>query len=283
MDFSKIPSISIRSARPLPERWIRGSPRTGSSGPRPTGEHSSGVNARLSPLAHAPLSFGPSLPQLESRSALAVPPGFGGLLRARGAGLLHPAADHGVRLVSGSPWPCALRIVRRMPDSSQKASAVSIPGDRQANHGRLSAVVNGRVRCTRASGRSPRPPEGARRCQGWSERSTARIGSLRTFSFESSLRRSHPRCLHRLAKSARCHQPSCLIACRAIPSGATPFEAFPSRTARSGSRVPVLLPPRRCVPWSRSSFSGLEVKKKSAAVRRPRGFRPCANPSRRAV
>jgi hypothetical protein len=132
MSFSKIPSIDIRSARPLPEKRSRGSPRTGSSGPRPAGERSSGLDPKLSPRFRALLSFGPSLPWLESRSAPAVPPGFGGLLRARGAGLLHPAADHGVRLVSGSPWPCALGFVVPKHDSSQKASAVSIPGDRQA-------------------------------------------------------------------------------------------------------------------------------------------------------
>lgn len=49
----------------------------------------------------ASLAFGSNLPRFESRSALVVPPDFGGFLRAHGAGLLRPAADHGVRLVSG--------------------------------------------------------------------------------------------------------------------------------------------------------------------------------------
>jgi len=38
--------------------------------------------------------------QVPTRSVLAVPPGFDGLLRSSAAGLLHPAADHGVHYVS---------------------------------------------------------------------------------------------------------------------------------------------------------------------------------------
>jgi len=46
----------------------------------------------------------PSAPVCETRtpSARAVSHDFGGLLRARGAGLLHPAADHGVHQVADS-------------------------------------------------------------------------------------------------------------------------------------------------------------------------------------
>jgi hypothetical protein len=54
-------------------------------------------------------------------------------------------------------------------------------------------------------------PEGACHCQGWSKRSPAGTRSFRTASVESSLRHSHPRRFRRLAKSARCHQPSCSV------------------------------------------------------------------------
>jgi len=59
---------------------------------------------RLSP-SHSPrLRCEPSAPACHSgtRSALAVSHGFAGLLHTRSAGLLHPAADHGVRLVAGN-------------------------------------------------------------------------------------------------------------------------------------------------------------------------------------
>lgn len=39
----------------------------------------------------------------QARSVLVVPPDFDGFLRSSAAGLLHPAADHGVRSVLGPP------------------------------------------------------------------------------------------------------------------------------------------------------------------------------------
>jgi len=58
---------------------------------------------RLAPGGSPRLRCEPSAPDCHSGtpSVLAVSHGFDGLLRARGAGLLHPAADHGVRLVAG--------------------------------------------------------------------------------------------------------------------------------------------------------------------------------------
>jgi hypothetical protein len=47
-------------------------------------------------------AFGPRLPHLESRSVPAVSHDFDGLRHACSAGLLHPAADHGVRPVAGN-------------------------------------------------------------------------------------------------------------------------------------------------------------------------------------
>lgn len=61
-----------------------------------------------------------------TRSALAVPPGFDGLLRSSAAGLLRPAADHGVHYVSSE----AFGIVRCfLPDcSSLPLTLFFIPG-----------------------------------------------------------------------------------------------------------------------------------------------------------
>jgi hypothetical protein len=52
------------------------------------------------PLPEAEASFGPTKPFVESCSALVVSHHLDGLLRAGAAGLLHPAAGHGVRRVS---------------------------------------------------------------------------------------------------------------------------------------------------------------------------------------
>lgn len=66
--------------------------------------------ARLAPvLARCGVAserlFGQELPRSRSCSARAVSHGFGGLLRTCFAGLLHPAANHEVRPVSGPPSP----------------------------------------------------------------------------------------------------------------------------------------------------------------------------------
>jgi hypothetical protein len=242
MSFSKIPSIDIRSARPLPERWVRGSPERGPAGRgllvsaqlawtwsfRPlSAPHSPSVRACQSSNPVPPLPF---LPASAVYSAHAV----------QVCCTLQPIM--GFAWFQARPGPVLWGSSRRSTILPRRpALSPSLETDRRS-HVRLSAKVSGRIRRTWTSGQSPRPPEGAHWCQGWSERSTAGIRSLRNFTFESSLRHSHPRRFRRLAKSARCHQSSCFIACRAIPSGATPFEAFPSRTARSGSRVPVLCP-----------------------------------------
>jgi hypothetical protein len=52
------------------------------------------------PLQEAEASFGPTIPIVESCSALVVSHHLDGLLRAGATGLLHPAAGHGVRRVS---------------------------------------------------------------------------------------------------------------------------------------------------------------------------------------
>lgn len=59
----------------------------------------------LSPYLTPRLRYEPSAPECQSgtRSALAVSHGFDGLLRTQGAGLFHPATDHGVRLVADPP------------------------------------------------------------------------------------------------------------------------------------------------------------------------------------
>ncbi len=75
--------------------------------PTPPGGVSSVLDmrsSRLSPLGTLRLRREHSAPECQSgaRSTLAVSHDFGGLLRTRGAGLLHPAADHGVRLVAST-------------------------------------------------------------------------------------------------------------------------------------------------------------------------------------
>lgn len=69
---------------------------------------SSGLDRRLcwlSPALTPRLRYEPSAPEYQSgtRSALAVSHDFDGLLRTQGAGLFHPATDHGVRLVADPP------------------------------------------------------------------------------------------------------------------------------------------------------------------------------------
>jgi hypothetical protein len=114
-------------------RWVRSdSPRTGSTSRSLRMSQRALRSPGSRPVAFAPITFGPGMPLPESRSALAVSHDFGGFLRTRGAGLLHPAADHGVRLVSGSLRPFAPSVPEGLPGSFWKASAVSIPGDRQA-------------------------------------------------------------------------------------------------------------------------------------------------------
>jgi hypothetical protein len=76
MGLSKdCPFVDIRFERPLP-----------------------GVRDSARARSHSLPSVG--ICHLPTRSVLAVPPGFDGLLRSSAAGLLHPAADHGVHYVS---------------------------------------------------------------------------------------------------------------------------------------------------------------------------------------
>lgn len=57
-------------------------------------------------------AFGLSVPPDNSRSTLVVSHHLGGLLRATAAGLLHPAASHGVRRVSRCRRPSHSRVLR---------------------------------------------------------------------------------------------------------------------------------------------------------------------------
>jgi len=70
----------------------------------------------------------PSAPECHSGtpSAHAVSHDCGGLLHARGAGLLHPAADHGVRLVAG----LTLVLAPRFPSASRSRRSVAWSGER---------------------------------------------------------------------------------------------------------------------------------------------------------
>ncbi len=69
---------------------------------------------------------GPAKP--ESCSVLAVSHDFDGLLRVRSAGLLHPAANHGVRLVSSlHPAHPAVRVRARPEGRVHRRTAVRFP------------------------------------------------------------------------------------------------------------------------------------------------------------
>lgn len=99
----RTPLMGFVSKMPLHRHPLCAScPSSLSSSP---GEVSCGQDMRssgLAPVRPPRLRCEPSVPACHSGtpSALAVSHDFGGLLRARGAGLLHPAADHGVRLVA---------------------------------------------------------------------------------------------------------------------------------------------------------------------------------------
>jgi hypothetical protein len=99
---------------------------------------------RASTPARIAARFGPEEPSSESRSVRVVSHHLDGFLRSEVAGLLHPAAGHGVRCVSGSRIPdldpanrigwedrhrprSALHTPRRIPDCSRTTSPWPLP------------------------------------------------------------------------------------------------------------------------------------------------------------
>lgn len=94
----RCPSVDIQRVRPLPAHSV---PSTSTGEVRRVPGDPEGLRPSDRPGVAADLR--PRVATPGTRSALAVSHDFGGLLRTRGAGLLHPAANHGVRLVSGHP------------------------------------------------------------------------------------------------------------------------------------------------------------------------------------
>lgn len=99
--------LSWGSSQRLPFRRHPTRESTPGSLPSPPGGVSSELDMqslRLAPSRPPRLCCEPSAPECQSgtRSALAVSHDSGGLLLTRSAGLLHPAADHRVRLVAGN-------------------------------------------------------------------------------------------------------------------------------------------------------------------------------------
>jgi len=106
-DWSLAGLLSWGSSQRLPLHRLPTCVSSPSLLPSPSREVPSGLGMRhfqLSPSVPPRLRCEPSAPACQSgtRSALAVSHDVGGLLHTRSAGLLHPAADHGVRLVAGS-------------------------------------------------------------------------------------------------------------------------------------------------------------------------------------
>jgi hypothetical protein len=112
----------------------------------------------------------------------------------------------------------------------------SLESDRHRHYLRLSAGEPGRVRLHGHQGIESALRRAGRRCQGWSKslrvepgpfrsEPTARTCGLRVGDVAAATR-------IRLGVTSR----RIPVVCRAIPTGASPFEAFPSRTARSESR-----------------------------------------------
>jgi hypothetical protein len=88
----------------LPGCWLQllswGSPKTA-----PSSTYAASVHSRSTPsrcMHRLFLDLRPGAATCQARSVLAVPPDFDGFLRSRAAGLLHPAANHGVHCVSTS-------------------------------------------------------------------------------------------------------------------------------------------------------------------------------------
>jgi len=110
---------------------------------------------RASTPAHVAARFGPEEPSSRSCSVPVVSHHLDGFLRSEVAGLLHPAAGHGVRRVSGAGFP-----IRDL--ASQIPAGGPTPSSRRTSHppkaSSTAAVPRHRGRCPRAVGRHPARP-----------------------------------------------------------------------------------------------------------------------------
>jgi hypothetical protein len=213
------------------------SPRTGSTRPRPAGEQ--GACSDPWALAHRPSRHSPSVRACHGSNPGPLLP----FLTTSAA-----CSTHAVQVccalqpIMGFAWfqsrvdPLLLPLSRGCPRASRRPTlSPSLETDRRG-HDHREVVEIGRIRCSR------RPGD-----QGSSRRSVLTPGGVREVSCPALVLANHG---HRVVPPtfAPATFPSprevgpvppafVLHTCRAIPTGATPFGAFPSRTARSGSRV----------------------------------------------
>jgi len=111
------------------------------------------LSRRASTPAYVAARFGRRGPSLQSRSVLVVLHHLDGFLRSEVAGLLHPAAGHGVRRVSRAGFPIrdlASQIVAGRPKPSSRRTSYPPKASSTA------AVPRRRGRCPRAVSRRSR-------------------------------------------------------------------------------------------------------------------------------
>ena len=174
---------------------------------------------------------------------------FGGLLRTRGAGLLHPATDHGVRLVAG------LRPIR-VPSRRLQGRSRAPPGggSRRASisggsGGRRPAALAGVGWSVRAPGTEVLAARVGRCATSTRSGPKTRlpspagidVGAEATGSTRADLRGSRRRSA---ASRSRCGPPLLLCPPAPFPQARSPFGAFPSSTAvpRHRGRCPLDVP-----------------------------------------
>jgi hypothetical protein len=232
VDFSKIPSIDIRCARPLPETGRRCSPRTGSA------DRSLLMSARLARVpGFRPLPLPPTPSVRACHSSNPVPPLP--FLPASAAFSAHAVqVCCTLQPILGFAWfqACTDPLLQGSsggcPSPPRRpAPSPSLETDRRI-HARLAAEVCGRIRLTWASGHPALTPERVRRCARGGPR-----GRLPGSGSREPSPSSHPSDVRTrdvsvaLRSRLGATSPRVSFACRAVPTGATPFEAFPSRTA----------------------------------------------------
>ena len=121
---------------------------------------------RASTPARIAARFGPGEPSPGSCSVLVVSHHLDGFLRSEDAGLLHPAAGHGVRCVSGSRIPGSAAVL--WPEPVPQAGGPTSSPQRISHPPKESspaAAPRHRGRCPRAVRDDPARPETTHRCQ----------------------------------------------------------------------------------------------------------------------
>jgi hypothetical protein len=134
--------------------------------PTPRARARVGDCRRASTPARIAARIGPEEPSSESRSVRVVSHHLDGFLRSEVAGLLHPAAGHGVRCVSGSRTPRPRRLRRPKPTRTPGGRTDIVPAARFT-------PPEGILASSRATSPWPLPP-----CRWRCPRSTRRSAPL---------------------------------------------------------------------------------------------------------